>query len=79
MRPMNNSKNKLNSKISWHLVYRFKTLVETFCVVTFSHTHIQCNFVVHNLAKHARHVRCLLKWKEDVPSHLLSVTLADFG
>ena len=75
---MNCSKNKLHSKICWHLVYRFKTLAKTFYVVTFSCMHRQCNFVVHNLAKHARHVRCLLKWKEDVPSHLLSVTLADF-
>ena len=54
-------------------------LAETFCVVTFSRTYRQCNSVVYNLAKYTRHGRCLSGWKEDVPSHLLYVTLANFG
>ena len=62
-----------------HLVYEFKTLADTFCVVTFSRTWRQCNSVVHNLALYAIHVRCLSGWEEDVTSHLLFVTLANFG
>ena len=45
----------------------------------FSHIHKQGNCVTHNLARHARHVSGLLVWMEDVPPHINSILLVDFG
>ena len=42
----------------------------------FSHIRKQGNCVTHNLA---RHVSGLLVWMEDVPPHINSILLADFG
>ena len=44
----------------------------------FSHTRRLGNSVTHNLAKHARHVKGLEMWMEDVSSHLLYVLSIDY-
>ena len=47
--------------------------------IKFSHVGRNGNFVAHNLAKHARHVRGLSVWVEDIPTHLYDVLFADPG
>jgi len=37
------------------------------------------NFVAHNLARHAKYVSGLVVWMEEVPPHIVSVLLADYG
>ena len=53
-----------------HLVGKVKILAEAFCDITFSHTHRQGNFVVHNIARYTRNVSGLLVLMEDVIPHL---------
>ena len=50
-----------------------KATVETNYCISFSHVRRFGNFIAHNLAKYARHVRGFLVWMEDVPPHLQCV------
>ena len=43
----------------------------------FSHIRRTYNAIVHNLAKHERHVSDFSMWMKDVPSHFHSVLLTD--
>ncbi|XP_065638616.1 uncharacterized protein LOC136071366 [Quercus suber] len=61
-----------------HILASAKTLTDVKCI-TFSHTRRSGNAVAHNLAKHARHVLGFKVWMEDVPPHLHSVLIADYG
>ena len=45
----------------------------------FSHSCRTYNAIVHNLAKHERHVSDFLVWMKDVLSHFYSVLLTDYG
>ena len=54
------------------------TLVTSKCIA-FSYVRRTSNKVAHNLAKHARHVRGLSVWVENVPPHLFDVLFADPG
>ena len=47
-----------------------KATVETNYCIFFSHVRRFGNFIAHNLAKYARHVRGFLVWMEDVPPYL---------
>lgn len=58
-----------------HLIVDVKS--KAFNAVIFSHTRRQGNSVAHNLTCHAKHVRGFLVWMENVPPHLLAVTLAN--
>ena len=60
-----------------HLLESTKsTLVSSNCI-TFSHIRRSGNKIAHNLARHARNVRDLLVWVEDVPPHLADVLFAE--
>ena len=48
------------------------------CII-FSHVHRSDNKIAHNLARHAKNVRSLLVWVEDVPPHLVDVLFAEPG
>ncbi|XP_065637528.1 uncharacterized protein LOC136070886 [Quercus suber] len=54
------------------------TLVSSKCIAC-THIRRDGNKVAHNLAKHARHVRGLSVWVEDIPPHLHDVLFADSG
>ena len=60
----------LSSAKSW--------LVDRSCV-SFSHVRGSGNTIAHNLAKHARHVRGISVWTENVPPHPDYVFLTDHG
>ena len=47
--------------------------------ISFSQTSRIGNAVAYILAKHARHVTGFKVWMKDVPSHLYSILLADYG
>ena len=61
-----------------HILASAKTLIDVNCI-TFSHACRIGNAFAHNLEKHARHVIGFKVWMEDVPPHLHSVLLADYG
>ena len=61
-----------------HILASAKTITDV-NYVSFSQTSRIGNAVAYNLAKHARHVTGFKVWMEDVPSHLYSVLLADYG
>ena len=48
-----------------HLVDEVKSIVESFCAVTFSHMRRQNNSIIHNLVKYVRHVGGLSVQMED--------------
>ena len=56
-----------------HLLDSAKSSLVTSKCIAFSHIHRNGNRVAHNLAKHARHVRGLSVWVEDMPPHLYDV------
>ena len=60
-----------------HLLESAKsTLVSCNCIA-FSHVRRSGYKIAHNLARHARNVRDLLVWVEDVPPHLADVLFAE--
>ena len=61
-----------------HILASAKSLTDVNCI-TFSHTRRIGNAVAHNQAKHARYVIGFKVWMEDVPLHLHSVLLTDYG
>ncbi|XP_075645797.1 uncharacterized protein LOC142616950 [Castanea sativa] len=62
-----------------HLLESDKSLLVTSKCIAFSHVRRTSNKVAHNLARHARHVRGLSVWVEDVPPHLYDVLFVDPG
>ncbi|XP_023917766.1 uncharacterized protein LOC112029310 [Quercus suber] len=62
-----------------HILAAAKDAIETSCCISFSHVRRLGNFIAHNLAKHARHVRGFLVWIEDIPPHLQFVFSADYS
>ena len=62
-----------------HLLESAKSTLVTSKCIAFSHIRRTGNRVAHNLAKHARHVRGLSVWLEDIPPHLYDVLFSDPG
>ena len=62
-----------------HLLDFAKSSLVTSKCIAFSHIRRSGNRVAHNLAKHARHVRGLSVWVEDMPPHLYDVIFSDPG
>ena len=62
-----------------HLLESAKSTLVTSKCIAFSYIHRSGNRVAHNLAKHARHVRGLSMWVEDIPPHLYDVLFVDLG
>nr|POE89523.1 hypothetical protein CFP56_55813 [Quercus suber] len=62
-----------------HLLDSAKSTLVTSKCIACTHIRRDGNKVAHNLAKHARHVRGLLVWVEDIPPHLHDVLFADPG
>ena len=62
-----------------HLLESTKSTLVTSKCIAFSYVRRTGNKVAHNLAKHARHVRGLSVWVEDIPPHLYDVLFADLG
>ena len=62
-----------------HLLESAKSTLVTSKCISFTHIRRIGNRVAHNLAKHARHVRGLSVWVEDIPPHLCDVVIADLG
>jgi len=56
-----------------HLLESTKSLLVTSKCIAFSYVRRTSNKVTHNLARHARHIRGLSVWVEDVPPHLYDV------
>ena len=76
--------NTLNSKEEslasyGHLLEVVLPSLVSFSFVSFSHVPRVGNNIAHNLTKYARHVRGLLIWMENVPSHFHAVLVADHG
>ena len=69
------------------VVYGLKSIHISECKILYDrkrhHFYTFClkngNRVAHNLAKHARHVKGLSVWVEDIPPHLYDVLFADPG
>ena len=61
-----------------HILAATKTTKDVNCI-SFSHIRRLGNSIAHNLAKHARYVAGLKVWMEDVPLHLYSILLTDYG
>ena len=61
-----------------HILASAKILTDVNCI-TFFHTRRIGNTVVHNLAKHARHVVGFKVWIENVSPHLHSILFADYS
>ena len=62
-----------------HLLEFAKSTLTTSNCIAFTHIRRIGNRVAHNLAKHAKHVRGLSVWLEDIPPHLYDVLFADPG
>ncbi|XP_075655191.1 uncharacterized protein LOC142625412 [Castanea sativa] len=60
-----------------HILESAKSSLVTSKCIAFSHVRRTGNKVAHNLARHARHVRGLSVWVEDVPPLLYDVLFAD--
>ena len=60
-----------------HLLESVKSILVTSKCIVFSHIHRTGNRVAHNLTKHARHVRGLSVWVEDIPPHQYDVLFVD--
>ena len=62
-----------------HLLESAKSALVTSKCIAFSHICRSGNRVAHNLAKHARHVRGLSVWMEDISPRLYDVLFANPG
>ena len=62
-----------------NLIEEIKFHVDSFLNFRVSYVKRKGNSVAHNLARHARHVSGLVVWMEEVPPHIISVLLADYG
>jgi len=62
-----------------HLLESAKSLLSPITSISFSHVCRCGNRIAHNLARHARNVRGLSVWVEDVPPHLVDVLFAEPG
>ncbi|XP_075669737.1 uncharacterized protein LOC142639445 [Castanea sativa] len=73
------SSNETSLSTYGHILSSAKATLGADSCVSFSHVRRSGNSIAHNLAKHARYVRGLLVWTEDVPPHLISVILTNHG
>ena len=62
-----------------HLLESAKSMLVSSICLNFSYVCRSGNKIAHNLARHARNVRGLLVWVEDVPPHLVDVLFAEPG
>ncbi|XP_023876184.1 uncharacterized protein LOC111988631 [Quercus suber] len=62
-----------------HLLESAKSMLVSSTCINFSHVRRSGNKIAHNLARHARNVRGLSVWVEDVPPHLVDVLFAGLG
>ncbi|XP_050259970.1 uncharacterized protein LOC126705055 [Quercus robur] len=60
-----------------HLLESAKSMLVSSKCINFSHVRRSGNKIAHNLARHARNVRGLSVWMEDVPPHLIDVLFTD--
>ncbi|KAK9984201.1 hypothetical protein SO802_033726 [Lithocarpus litseifolius] len=60
-----------------HLLESAKSIIGSDTCIKFSHVRRSGNKIAHNLARHARNVRGLSVWVEDVPQHLVDVLFAE--
>jgi len=60
-----------------HLLESAKSTLTTSKCIAFTHIRRIGNIVAHNLAKHARHVRGMSVWVEDIPPDLYDVLFAN--
>lgn len=76
---INALKNEDKSLASFgHLLDFVKPTIIAFSSISFSQARKLGNFVVYNLAKHVKHIRCSDVWLEVVPSHLHDVFVANY-
>ena len=71
--------NEISFSSFGHLLESAKSLLGPMTGISFSHVRRCGNRIAHNLARHARNVRGLSVWVEDVPPHLIDVLFADPG
>ena len=62
-----------------HLLESAKSLLGPMTGISFSHVHRYGNRIAYNLTRHARNVRGLSVWVEDVSPHLVDVFFAEPG
>ena len=60
-----------------HLLESAKSMLGSSTCINFSHVRRSGNKIAYNLARHARNVRGLSVWVEDVPPHLVDVLFAE--
>ena len=61
-----------------YLLASMQPTITAFRSISFSHTHRIGNIVTHNLTKHAKYVKGLSMWIDDVPSHLYNVLKTNY-
>ena len=71
--------NEVSFSLFGHLLESAKSMLVSSTCIKFSHVRRSGNKIAHNLARHARNVRGLLVWVEDVPPHLIDVLFANPG
>ena len=71
--------NEISFSSFGHLLESTKSLLGPMTGISFSHVRICGYRIAHNLARHARNVRGLSVWVEDVPPHLVDVLFAELG
>ena len=62
-----------------HSLVSAKSMLGSSTCINFSHVRRSGNKIAYNLARHARNVRGLSVWVEDVPPHLVDVLFAEPG
>ena len=62
-----------------HLIKEAQIYAEFFHSFRVFHFCLRGNFVTHNLIRLARYVSGLVVWMEEVPPHLNSILLANYG
>ena len=62
-----------------NLIEEIRFHVDSFLNFRVSYVKRKGNSVAYNLARHARHVSNLVVWMEEVPTHIISILLADYG
>ena len=60
-----------------HLLEFAKSMLGSSTCINFSHVRRSGNKIAYNLARHARNVKGLSVWVEDVPPHLADVLFAE--
>ena len=68
--------NEVSFSLFGHLLESAKSMLVSSTCIKFSHVRRSGNKIAHNLARHARNVRSLSVWVENVPPHLVDVLFA---